>query len=113
MLNSEKRNYYYILAIVLCVALIINTMLNSEKINYYYILTIVLCAVILSGAAHGLLGSRHFVVKITDFTDFHLILRGFQRYLKIKALFYTQTPTGTAPNSYLMQSQKCLCYCRI
>ena len=44
-----------------------------------------------SGAACGLLGSRHLVVKITDFTDTHPIFK------KIRALFYTQTPTGTAP----------------
>ena len=48
------------------------------------------------GAARGLLGSRYLVVKITDFTDFYPILKGFQRHLrKIRGLFYTQT--GTTP----------------
>ena len=50
-----------------------------------------------AGAARGLLGSRHLVVKINEFTDFHPILRVSTIFEKIRALFYTQTPTGTAP----------------
>ena len=42
-----------------------------------------------AGAARGLLGSRHLVVKITDFTDFHPILRGFQRYLRKLRHYFT------------------------
>ena len=53
-----------------------------------------------TGAARGLLGSRHLVVKITDFTDFHhiLTLRGFQRYLRKLGRYFTpkrpQEPPG-------------------
>ena len=42
-----------------------------------------------SGAARGLLGSRHLVVKITDFTDLYPIWRGFQRYLKKLRRYFT------------------------
>ena len=42
-----------------------------------------------SGAVRGLLGSRHLVVKITDFTDFHPILRGFERYLRKLGRYFT------------------------
>ena len=48
---------------------------------------------IIPGAARGLLGSRHLVVKIADFTDFHPILRGFQRYLgKLGRYFLPKRP---------------------
>ena len=50
---------------------------------------------IISGWARGLLSSRHLGFKVTDFTDFHPIFSVFKRYLSW-ALFYTQTPTGTA-----------------
>ena len=51
-----------------------------------------------AGAARELLSTRHLVVEITDFTDFHPILSVFSViFEKIRALFYTQTPTGTTP----------------
>ena len=44
-----------------------------------------------AGAACGLLCSRHLVVKIKDFTDFHPILSVFSAiFEKIRALVYTQ-----------------------
>ena len=52
--------------------------------------TIIFQLVNLVGAARGLVGSRHLVFKIADFTDVHPIFE------KIRALFYTQTPTETA-----------------
>ena len=42
-----------------------------------------------SGAVRGLLGSRHLVVKITDFTQFYPILSGFQRYLRKLERYFT------------------------
>ena len=52
------------------------------------------------GAARGLLGSRHLVVKIEDFTDFHPILRSFQRCLRKLGRYFTpkrpqDPPLGT------------------
>ena len=54
-------------------------------------------------AARGLLGSRHLVVKITDFTDFHLILRGSQRNLRKLGRYFTpkrpqEPPLDSTPN---------------
>ena len=53
----------------------------------------------------GLLGSRQFFVKITNFTDFHSIFKGFSTIFdNIRTLFYTQTPTVTAPDVSLLTS---------
>ena len=60
------------------------------------------------GAARGLLGSRHLDVKITDFTDFYPILRGFQRYLRKLGRYFTPKRPQKAPllstkNSMLLE----------
>ena len=44
-----------------------------------------------TAAACELLGSLHLIVKITDFTDFHPILRVFQQY-NLRKLGHYFTP---------------------
>ena len=59
------------------------TMVVKSTLNRAVIL------IVLPGAVRGLLRSRHLVVKITDFTDFHPILIVFQRYLKKLGFYFT------------------------
>ena len=55
---------------------------------------------IITGAARGLLNSRHLGVKITNFTDFHPILSVFQQYLrKLGHYFIPKRPQEPPLNS--------------
>ena len=58
-----------------------------------------------AAAARGLLGSRDLVVNITDFTDYHTILRGFQRCLRKLGRYFTpkhpqEPPLGQSDTKY-------------